>query len=165
MNPTSIQPSIPGSSLLHDPSSETDLVAHAEKQVEAALDDLVTTGALQAKNQMYIESLLNPAGKSHILKETSDKEIYQAVIDLIAASENIEINGGDDVNKDIPIEPHTTRHDVLKAVSTINRYTDGLNDLTAHKFEAILGSFSRLLHLEETRNMKETILTDFFQRL
>ena len=25
--------------------------------------------------------------------------------------------------------------------------------------------FSRLLHLEETRNMKETVLTDFFQRL
>jgi hypothetical protein len=38
------------SSLLHNPTSETDLVAHAEKQVEAALDDLVATGALQVKN-------------------------------------------------------------------------------------------------------------------
>jgi hypothetical protein len=46
---------------------------------------------------------------------------------LIAASENIEINGGDDVNEDIPIEPRPTQHDVLKAVSTISRYTDGLN--------------------------------------
>jgi hypothetical protein len=44
------QPSIPVASLLHDPSFETDPLAHAEKQVEAALDDLVTTGALQAKN-------------------------------------------------------------------------------------------------------------------
>ena len=35
-----------------------DPVTHAEKQVEAALDDLVATGALQ--NCMNIESLLNP---------------------------------------------------------------------------------------------------------
>ena len=48
---------------------------------------------------MDIEFLLNPAGKSHTLEETSDKEIYQAVIDLIAASENIKINGGDDISK------------------------------------------------------------------
>ena len=50
MDSASIQPSIPISSLLHDPSSETDPVSHAEKQVEAALDDLVTMGALQTKN-------------------------------------------------------------------------------------------------------------------
>jgi hypothetical protein len=38
------------SSLLHNPASETDLVVHAEKQVEATLDDLIATGALQMKN-------------------------------------------------------------------------------------------------------------------
>jgi hypothetical protein len=65
-------------------------------------------GALQTKNQMDIESLLNPAGESHTLEETSDKEIYQVVIDSIVASENIKINSGDDVNKDIPIEPRST---------------------------------------------------------
>jgi hypothetical protein len=72
-----------------------------------------------------IESLLNPAGESHVLTETSDKEIYQAVIDSIGvaalACENI---SGDE---DIPIKPRPTRHDIRKAVSTIGRYIDGFS--------------------------------------
>jgi hypothetical protein len=96
MDSTVSQPSIPVASLLRNHSPETDLaVLHVEKQVEAALNDLVATGALQAKNRMDIESLLNPAGESHVLMESSDKEIYQAVIDSIAACENIEVNGRD----------------------------------------------------------------------
>jgi hypothetical protein len=38
---------------------------------------------------MDIESLLKPAGKSHIWTEALDKEIYQAVIDSIVGRENI----------------------------------------------------------------------------
>jgi len=93
------QPSIPISFLLHNPASETDLVAHAEKQVEAALGDLVTTGALQINNQMDIELLLNLVGKSHILTDTSDKEIYHTVMDSITAHKNININGRNNVNR------------------------------------------------------------------
>ena len=52
------------------------------------------------KNQMEIESLLNRVGESHILTETSDQEIYQAVIDSIAACENIKINSEDNVDID-----------------------------------------------------------------
>jgi hypothetical protein len=37
-----------------------------------------------------------PAGESQILTETSDKEIYQAVIDSSTARENLDINSGDD---------------------------------------------------------------------
>jgi len=96
------------------------------------------------------------------LTEASDKEIYQAVIDSIVAHENIEINGGDDVDEDIPIEPHPTCRDVLKAVSTINSYIDDMNDPIARKFEAILSSFGRQLRLEATKSLKETVLTDFF---
>ncbi|KAF8499432.1 hypothetical protein BU17DRAFT_53259 [Hysterangium stoloniferum] len=113
---------------------------------------------------MDVESLLNPAGESHALMEASDKEIYQCVIDSIVAHENIEINGGDDVDEDIPIEPHPTRRDVLKAVSTINRYIDDRNDPITRKFEAILGSFKRQLRLEATTSLKETVITDFFQK-
>ena len=162
-----IQPSIPISSLLHDPAtSEADPVAQAEKQVEAALDDLVAMGALQGKNRMDIESLLNPADESQVLTGTSDEDIYQAVIDSIAARENIEINGGDNVNEDdIPIEPRPTRRDILKAASTINRYLDDLNNPIARKLEGLLGSFNRQLHLEESQSTKETVITDFFQRL
>jgi len=135
-----MQPSIPVSSLLNNPSSNSmDPVAHAERQVEITLDDLVQTGALQESNRMDIESLLNPAGESQVLMETSDREIYQAVMDAINARENVEINGRDDVDNDIPLKPRPTRCDILKAISTIGRYVDDLNELIACKMEAVLG--------------------------
>ena len=118
---------------------------------------------LNAKLARNIEALLNPAGESHILTETSDLEIYQAVIDSIHARENIEINGGDDVDDDGPVEPHPTRREVLKAVSTIRKYTNNLNDPFVRNIEALLGSFTRQLRLEETRHMKNAVLTDFFE--
>jgi hypothetical protein len=143
-----------------------DPVAHAEKQVEAALDDLVATGALQKSNQMDIESLLNPAEESHVLMEGSDHEIYQSVMDAVAACKNIKINSGNGINDNINIshEPPPTRHDVLKAISTIGKYTDDMNDPIAHKMEVILGTFTRQLCLDETRTMKNSVLTDFFDR-
>ena len=67
-------------------------------------------------------------GESRILMGTSDKEIYQAIINSISTCENIEINEGDDVNDDGPIEPCPTRREVLKAVSTIKKYKNDLND-------------------------------------
>ena len=76
MNSPSNEPLIPISILLDHSSTQLDLVAHAEKQVEAALDDLVTMGALQKTNRMDIDSLLNPVGELDILTETSDVEIY-----------------------------------------------------------------------------------------
>jgi hypothetical protein len=147
MNSTSRKKqAIPLSSLLH-PAFEIDPVAGAEKRVEAALDDLVAMGALQAKNRMDIESLLNPARESHVLTETSDQEIYQTIIDSIAACENMEISGGDDAinENDMPVEPRPTQRKVLKAVSTINKYIADFNNPIAHKLEALLGSFNRQL--------------------
>jgi hypothetical protein len=87
-----------------------------------------------------------PAGESQILTETSDKEIYQAVIDSSTARENLDINSGDDVDDDGPVEPLLTRRDVLKGVSTIGKYTNDMND----PLEALLGSLNRQLRLEET---------------
>ena len=113
-----------------------------------------------------IVTLLNPVGESHASEGTSDGEIYQAVMGSIAASENIKINGSDNSDVDDPIiEPHPTWREVLRAVSTISRYTDGSNDPIARQFETFLSSFNRLLCLEENKSMKETVLTDFFQRL
>jgi len=84
----------------------------------------------------------------HVLTETSDEEIYQAVIDSISARENIEIKGGDDVDDNGPVEPHPTRCEVLKVVSTIGKYTNDLNDPFAQKIEALqLASFTRQLCL------------------
>lgn len=156
---------VPISSLLDNTSSQMNTIAQAEREVEAALDDLVATGALQRMNRMDIESLLNPAGESHILTETSDVEIYQAVIDAIEARENIEMNGGDDIDNDISLEPRPTYHDVLEAASTIRRYVGDMNDPIARKMEALLGSFNMKLRFDESKSLKGTVLTDFFQRV
>ena len=73
-------------------------VAEVEKQVEAALDDLIIKGAIQPCDHMDIENLLNPAGESQDLTESSDEENFQCVLDAIEAREKIDINGGDDVD-------------------------------------------------------------------
>jgi len=100
------------------------------------------------------------------LTESSDTEIYQAVIDAIDAHANLKINGGDDVDDDdIPLEPRPTWRDVLKAAPTIGRYIDDMNEPIARKLEVLLGSFNRQLRLDETRSMKSTVLTDFFGRV
>jgi hypothetical protein len=39
-----------------------------------------------------------------------------------------------------------------------------MNDALVRKMEALLGSFNRLLRLEETRGLKDAHLTDFFDR-
>jgi len=109
-----------------------DPIVEAERQVEIALDDLVATGALQTKNRMDINALLNPEGESQIMTETSDKEIYHAVMDAVKARENIEINGGDNIDDEAFIEPRPTRREVLKAVSTIGKCIDDSSDPTAH---------------------------------
>ena len=96
-----------------------DPVAQADQQVENVLDDLVAMGALQSINRIDIESLLNPEAESQLLTESSDKEIFEAVIDAIEAHENLELNRGDDVEDDGPQEPCPTCHNVVKAVSTI----------------------------------------------
>jgi len=55
-------------------------------------------------------------------------------------------------------------HDVLKAVSTIEKYTNDLNDPMAQKIEGLLGSFNRQLCLEETQGVKNAVSTNFFKR-
>lgn len=156
-------PSIPVSSLLHDDvSSQMDPVVHAERQVEVALDDLVATGVLQKENRMEIDSLLNPEGESQTLTETSDKEIYQAVMDAVKARENMEVTGCDDVDNDVPPEPRPTRRDVVKATSIINKYIIESDDPQSRKLEGMLSAFNRQLRWDETKNLKETSLADFF---
>ncbi|KAH9019215.1 hypothetical protein EDB85DRAFT_2009297 [Lactarius pseudohatsudake] len=64
-----------------------------------------------SSNIMDVNSLLNPARESHIMTEATDTDIYQAVMDAIEARENMEKNGGDDVDEDGPVKPCPTRSD------------------------------------------------------
>ena len=84
---------------------------------------------------------------------------------LSIPSAHVRTSKSDDVDDDSdgPVEPYPTCREVLKAVSTIGKYTNDLNDPFARKIEALLGSFTRQLRLEETGHMKNTVLTDFFK--
>ena len=137
----------------------SDPVAEVEKQVEAALDDLIIKGAIQPCDHMDIENLLNPAGESQDLTESSDEKNFQSVLDAIEACEKIDINGGDDVDDgpDVEIEPQPTRH---KAVSIITKYIDELDDPVSCKLKGLLQSFNRQLRLNA--KYEDTVLTKYF---
>lgn len=157
------QPSIPISSLLDDTGTNESCVVAAEQEVEAALDNLITTGALQMTNRMDLEALLNPEGESEVMTETSDLEIFKAVMEAVEARENIEAQGGDDADCRPP-EPRPTHLQALKAASTLCHYIEELNDPIARKMEAILSSFNRKIRLERNKTLTETVLTDFFRK-
>jgi hypothetical protein len=62
------------------------------------------------------------------------KFIRRLLISIVARENlNIEVNGRDDVDEDIPIKPRPTRRNILKAVSTIGRYIDDLDNPIAHR--------------------------------
>ena len=151
-------PSIPVASLLH-----TEPVP-IETQVQNALDELVATGALQPHNRMDIESLLNPVNESDVMDESTDQEIYEAVMSAVKACDNMEINGGDDVDEEClaTIDPAPTHKDVLWATSVIKQYIDDINNPVACQLEALLGSFNCQLRLEEVDSLKDTSITDYF---
>jgi hypothetical protein len=59
-------------------------------------------------------------------------------MDTVEARENIEINGGDDLDDGVETEPQPTRREVIKAVSTINKYIDDLDDPVSCKTSAVI---------------------------
>ena len=83
-------------------------------------------------------------------------------MDAIDTHEIININGGDDIEDCVPPDPHPTHCDLLKAVSTVCRYIEDLNDPIARKMEAHLASFNMKIRLDRTKSLKNTLLTDFF---
>ena len=120
-------------------SFHPDPIIQAERQMEEVLNNLVSTGALQKNNQMDIESLLNPEGKCHvIMTKSTDMEIYQDVMDTRAARDNIEINGGNDLDEGMPIELQPSWHNILNTTYMISKYLSSINDPNAPKIEPLL---------------------------
>ncbi|KAF8240718.1 hypothetical protein L208DRAFT_1231660 [Tricholoma matsutake] len=112
---------------------------------------------------MDIKALLNPADESHVIDETTDKEICQAVLDTQKAQKEGPINGGDnDINDEAPVKPCPICHEVLQAALVINKYIDCVDDPIACKLEGILASFKHQMQLEMSSSMNSTHLTDYF---
>ncbi|KAF8259111.1 hypothetical protein EI94DRAFT_1906871 [Lactarius quietus] len=62
---------------------------------------------------------------SQKIKQRKDE---QCVMDAIEARENVEKNGGDDMDEDSPVKPCLGRHEALKAISTITQYVSELDN-------------------------------------
>jgi hypothetical protein len=70
----------------------------------------VSPGALQTSTHMRIKNLLNLAAECTLIDNTTDKDIYKAVIKSREGEENTVINGrDDDVDDNAVIEPNPTR--------------------------------------------------------
>ena len=111
-----------------------------------------------------LQHYLDLAGESHVLTESSDADISQAVTEAFEAHKNLEINGGDDVDKDSPVKPCPAQSHVLQATSMITDYHITENNTLTRKIEKLLGTFSRCLHIDATKSMKNTVSTDFYTK-
>jgi hypothetical protein len=157
------QPSVPISSLLHTPAYDQDPISIVENELRQALDNLEATGALQRKNRMEIKALLNPPKESE-MEETTDEEIYQAVLGMHDSQGEEAMGGDSDAGDDGAVEPCPTYHEVCQAASIMNRCVEHRNDPNARKFEAMLASFVRQLQLERAQALTTTHITDYFHR-
>ena len=144
----------------------SDPIVNAEKEVENVLDELTDKGALHNRNRMTIEDLLNPEEEGlAAIMESTEEEIFDAVMKSHAAQEESDVNGGDDdVDDNAVVVAGPTRQEALDAAAKIEAYLRDTNDPTARKVEALLVSFRRQLRLEESRSKAPTLITSYFTR-
>ncbi|KAG6377548.1 hypothetical protein JVT61DRAFT_15363 [Boletus reticuloceps] len=123
----------------------TDPTLQAETLVEAALDNLESTGALQHSNRMTISELLNLAIEAHNIFDATDEDIYEAVMDVKMLQEQSAVSGAGDDDPDEVVEPAPTWSEAIRAALLLRRYMNlkDLNDPFARKLEAMLGLFGQ----------------------
>ncbi len=149
--------SIPIASLVQDP------ITDMEKQVEESLDDLQGTGLLQSHNRMDIKSLLNPEIENMDIEETTDKDIFDAVMASQSADESVDENGGDvDVDVDSLLEPCPKRREALRAVRSLQQYVETMDDPFFRNLKSILAAFGRKTRLEEANSLQNSQITSYF---
>ncbi|KAK0472397.1 hypothetical protein IW261DRAFT_1424439 [Armillaria novae-zelandiae] len=147
--------SVPVTSLLNP-------ITNAEKEVEEVLDALQSTGVLQSCNRMDIEELVNTEEEQmDVDTETTDDDIFDAVMASKNAEEAMVMNGGD-ADDDLPLEPRPTRRDAMCAVATLQKFVGSMEDSFARQLETMLASFGRKTRLEETNALKSSKITDYF---
>ena len=159
-------PTIPISSLLHTPSPNQDPITVIEDNLRSALDNLEKTGALQHKNRIDIEAFLNPPEESWMVEETTDEEIYRAVLAACKAQAReagtISDGGDDDIEDDAPVEPCPTYREIFRAVSTISRYVERVDYPVACRLECDLAELAQQVRSERSHALSTTKITDYF---
>ena len=76
-----VPPTIPIFPLICGQNTVQDHVSEAERELINALHELELMGALQPSNRMSIKSLLNPPEESSTMDETTDLDIFHAVME------------------------------------------------------------------------------------
>ncbi|KAF9563455.1 hypothetical protein CPC08DRAFT_632678 [Agrocybe pediades] len=113
---------------------------------------------------MCIESLLNPEGEADDQEETSDKDIFEAVMHAKQARDNRETNVGDDNDDDIPCRPRSSYKEIFQAVAMIRSHTNNSTDPIARRLESALSAFTIDLRNTHERSKKDTVMTDYFSK-
>jgi len=90
----------------------------------------------------------------------SDEEIFESVCECQQGEEMMEINGGDNTNEEIIDMP--SHWDALAASLILQWYVADLNDPCACKLKDILAGFGHQVHLQESQDMKPTLITFYF---
>jgi len=145
-------PSVPVMSLLN-----------AEQDIVESLGLLEKRGALSHQNCMSIEELLNPGRENEVINtDITDEEIIEAVHTKHEVLEKLEINGGNNDDNDVEVIEKPDCREALAASLTLQRYISDIGDPFAHQLEAILASFGRQTHLEETQSLQPSHITNYF---
>ncbi|KAF7359013.1 DDE-domain-containing protein [Mycena sanguinolenta] len=150
-------PAIPIASLLNP-------VREAEKELNKCLDGLEERQVLQRANRLTIDDLVNPVSEQDT-EQTTDQDIYDAVIASRNARDASDANGGDnDPDDDTEPVSRPTRREALAAAATVQNFIAALGDDYARKLDGLLATFGRATQLEATNAMADTSITDFFTR-
>ena len=110
---------------------------------------------------MDLEELLNPISEQELVGKVSEEDIFKSVQDILEAEQMMEVNRGDDVDKDT-VEAKLTCKEALMATFTLQKYITDINEPFAHKLEGILASFGHQTWLEDVCMMETTCITSYF---
>ncbi|KAG7447889.1 uncharacterized protein BT62DRAFT_890939, partial [Guyanagaster necrorhizus] len=122
-------------------------------------------GVLQYYNYIDIKFLLNPEIENINVKETTDKDIFKAVMASQNAEEGIDKNGlrGDvDDSDDSMLEPCSRHYKALQAVRTLQKYIETMNNPFAQNLKSILTLFRQKTRLDEANSLQDSQIMSYF---
>ena len=121
-------------------------------------------GALQHSNRISLLDLLNPADEAHFLSTTTDKDIFNAVMEARQAQEGCQSSQDElgDISKDILVDPIPTCAKALRAAKTLSRYIRGEVDPFLQQLDLSLVKFGQRTRTLEMKNMRATKITSYF---
>ncbi|KAH9074887.1 hypothetical protein EDB83DRAFT_2218692 [Lactarius deliciosus] len=116
---------------------------------------------------MSISEFLNPPDEAYLVSKTTNKDIYDAVMEARQAREGCQTSQ-DDIDEDTmtgvnnPVDPIPTHAEALQMALGLSRYTmDKDNDLL-RKMDSVLVSFRRQARKLEMSSLKQSKITSYF---